>query len=64
MKCNVGTTDRIIRIVLGLVIVVLGVYFSSWWGLIGIIPLATGLFKWCPLYIPFKISTVCKDKTL
>jgi hypothetical protein len=55
-------TDRIIRIVIGLIIVVLGVYFNSWWGLIGIIPLATGIFKWCPLYVPFKISTVCKKE--
>lgn len=62
MTCNVGMTDRIIRIVIGLVIVVLGVYFNSWWGLIGIIPLATGLFKWCPLYVPFKISTICKKE--
>jgi hypothetical protein len=60
MKCNVGTTDRVIRIIVGIVIIALGVYFSSWWGLIGIIPLVTGLFKWCPVYIPFKISTVCK----
>ncbi|HBL75972.1 MAG: hypothetical protein A2W90_11185 [Bacteroidetes bacterium GWF2_42_66] len=62
MTCNVGMTDRIIRIVIGLIIVVLGVYFNSWWGLIGIIPLATGIFKWCPLYVPFKISTVCKKE--
>ena len=62
MKCNVGTTDRIIRVVVGLIIIALGVYFNSWWGLIGVIPLATGLFKCCPLYLPFKISTVCKKK--
>jgi len=60
MKCNVGTTDRVIRIIVGIVIIALGVYFNSWWGLIGIIPLVTGLFKWCPVYIPFKISTVCE----
>ncbi len=63
MKCNVGTTDRIIRIILGLVIVALGVFSNSWWGLIGIIPLATGMFRWCPLYVPFKTSTIStKDK--
>ena len=62
MKCNVGTTDRIIRIVLGLVIIGLGVFFNNWWGLVGIIPLVTGLFKWCPLYVPFKTSTICKKK--
>jgi hypothetical protein len=57
MKCNVGRTDRIIRIILGLVIALLGVVFNSWWGIIGIIPLVTGLFAICPLYFPFKINT-------
>lgn len=61
MKCNVGTIDRLLRIIGGLVIAILGAWFDSWLGLIGLIPLATGLFKWCPLYIPFGISTVEKD---
>jgi len=62
MKRNVGSVDRLVRIVLGLIIAIVGVVFDSWWGLIGIIPLATGLFNFCPLYLPFKISTVQKDK--
>jgi len=57
MKCNVGRTDRIVRIISGLVIAILGVVFNSWWGLIGIVPLATGLFAFCPGYLPFKINT-------
>lgn len=60
MKCNVGTIDRLLRIILGLVIVIVGVVFDSWWGLVGIIPLATGLFQFCPLYLPLKISTIKK----
>jgi hypothetical protein len=62
MKQNIGTTDRLLRIVLGLAIGILGVLFSSWWGLIGLIPLLTGLFKWCPLYVPFNISTLKTKK--
>ena len=62
MKHNVGSIDRLLRIILGLIIAILGVVFDSWWGLIGIIPLATGLFKMCPLYMPFKISTTEKDE--
>jgi sulfite exporter TauE/SafE len=57
MKRNIGRTDRIIRIVLGVVLIALGFYFSSWWGAIGLIPLATAAIGWCPLYAPFKIST-------
>ena len=61
MKCNVGTIDRLMRIVVGLIIAIAGVWFDSWWGLIGIVPLATGIFKICPLYMPFKISTAKKE---
>lgn len=61
MKRNVGTIDRLLRIILGLVIAIVGVLFDSWWGLISIIPLATGLFNFCPLYFPFGISTVKKE---
>ena len=62
MKHNVGSVDRLLRIILGLFIAILGVVFDSWWGLIGIIPIATGLFSFCPLYFPLKISTIKKEK--
>jgi len=62
MKCNVGTIDRLMRIVVGLIIAILGVWFDSWWGLVGLVPLATGLFKFCPLYVPLKIFTDKKEK--
>ena len=62
MKRNVGTIDRLIRIIIGLVIAIVGVLFDSWWGLIGIIPIATGLFGYCLLYFPINISTVKKKE--
>jgi hypothetical protein len=62
MKHNVGSVDRLLRIILGLLIAILGVVFDSWWGLIGIVPIATGLFSFCPLYFPFNISTIKKMK--
>jgi hypothetical protein len=57
----VGNVDRIIRIVVGLVIGILGIIYKSWWGVIGVIPILTALVGWCPLYVPFGIST-CKLK--
>lgn len=57
MKCNMGKTDRIIRLVIGLAIGAAGVYFQSLFGLIAIIPIGTAIFRFCPLYVPFKIST-------
>lgn len=60
MKCNVGKIDRVVRVVAGLAIIGAGVYFQSWWGAIGIVPLGTAAAGWCPLYIPFGISS-CKE---
>lgn len=57
MKKNMGLLDRRIRIVLGLLIIAAGIYFETWWGLIGVVFLATSLISWCPLYIPFGLST-------
>lgn len=57
MKCNVGQKDRMLRVVVGLIVVLAGVLFESPWGLVGIVPLLTGLIRWCPAYVPFSIST-------
>ena len=59
MKKNVGTTDKIVRVIVGVLIILLGLYFKSWWGVIGIIPLATGLIGYCTLYNLLGINT-CK----
>ncbi|MEO0270757.1 MAG: DUF2892 domain-containing protein [candidate division WOR-3 bacterium] len=61
MKKNVCGIDKTIRIILGIVIILLGLIFKTLWGLIGIIPLITGLIGFCPLYILFRIDT-CKLK--
>jgi hypothetical protein len=50
MKKNVGSADKMIRIVLGVVIAALGIYFKSWWGFVAIVPLATTFMNWCPHY--------------
>ena len=60
MKTNVGTADRVIRVVVGLVLLSLVFVLESnarWWGLVGLLPLATGLAGWCALYKPFGIDT-------
>lgn len=62
MVCNVGNGDRIFRFIVGLVIVGIGAYFQSWWGLIGLIPIGTAAFRFCPLYMPFRISTRGKNE--
>ena len=51
MKANVGGIDRILRIVVGLVLVALAVTGTiGLWGWVGVVPLATGVFGFCPIY--------------
>jgi len=61
MTINMGRADKTIRIILGLVIIAAGIYFKSWWGAIGIIPVATSALSWCPVYVPFGLSTCKKE---
>ncbi|WP_422910941.1 YgaP family membrane protein [Pseudomonas sp. MAC6] len=62
MKANVGTLDRSLRIAAGLILLGLSLGgVIGLWGLIGIVPLATGLFRFCPAYPLLGIST-CKTK--
>ena len=62
MKTNVGGIDKIARIAVGLVLIVLTLMGTiGVWGWIGIVPLATGLFNFCPMYSLMGIST-CKTK--
>jgi len=57
MKKNMGGADRGFRFVLGAAIVGAGLYFGSWWGVVGVIPLATSLLGTCPAYLPFGFNT-------
>lgn len=61
MKANIGNTDRVIRIVLGLAIIAWGAMSQNWLGAIGLVPLATAFLRWCPAYLPFGISTCKRD---
>lgn len=58
MKFNVGGLDRILRIVVGLVLIALAATGTvGWWGWLGVIPLATGLFRVCPAYSLFGMNS-------
>ncbi|MBC7610772.1 MAG: DUF2892 domain-containing protein [Polaromonas sp.] len=58
MKPNVGTIDRIVRIALGLALIAATLTgYIGVWGWIGLVPLATGVFRFCPAYLPFGLST-------
>lgn len=58
MKANVGNIDRAIRIIIGLGLVgatLMGAIGA--WGWLGLLPLATGIFRFCPAYLPFGLRT-------
>ena len=60
MQCNIGKTDKLLRIGAGIALLGLGASgVIGWWGLIGLVPLATGLLNWCPAYTLLGIKT-CK----
>ncbi|MBK7379162.1 MAG: DUF2892 domain-containing protein [Ignavibacteriales bacterium] len=63
MKANIGSADKIIRIILGVVIIGLGIYFKSWWGLVGLVPLLTASMNFCPAYNLIGVSTKKKIDT-
>lgn len=58
MKLNVGTIDRVIRVVVGLVLITLAATGTvGVWGWIGVLPLLTGIFSFCPAYALLGMST-------
>lgn len=63
MKQNVGSVDRVVRIAAGIAILSLVFILegdSRWFGLVGLLPLATAFVRWCPAYSVLGVST---DKT-
>jgi hypothetical protein len=58
---NAGSVDRAVRIIAGLILIVAGFFISGTagiiLGLVGFVPLLTGLAGWCPAYIPCNINT-------
>lgn len=58
MNPNVGTLDRSVRIVVGAALIAATVAgFIGPWGWLGVVPIATGLFRFCPAYLPFGLNT-------
>jgi hypothetical protein len=57
MTQNVGSIDATLRILAGLALIAWSLYTKNEWGAIGMMPLLTGLFGWCPLYLPLGLST-------
>lgn len=60
MQMNIGQLDRALRIIAGLALIIWAAFLNGpVWAYVGILPLATGLLKWCPAYTILGIKT-CK----
>lgn len=60
MNANVGKIDKMVRLVLALALFSLFFFLqddAKWFGLLGFVPLVTGLVSWCPLYMLFGVNT-------
>ncbi len=65
MKKNIGSAERVIRVIVGLAIISLAFWGPmSPWAYLGVIPIITGLIGWCPPYAIFGFSTcsTCKKE--
>jgi hypothetical protein len=64
MQCNVGGVDRVIRIAIGLVLIGLTLTDKiGVWGWVGVVPLVTGIFRFCPAYSIMSCKSFSKDSS-
>lgn len=64
MKANIGTADRILRIIAGATLIALAATgIIGVWGYLGVVPLVTAFVRFCPAYLPFGISTCSAEKS-
>lgn len=64
MKVNEGKVDRVLRIIVGIILLSLVLIGpKTYWGLIGLVPLVTGILGTCPAYSLFGISTSKEPKS-
>jgi hypothetical protein len=64
MKANIGTADRILRIITGISLIGLAATgIIGVWGYLGIVPLTTAFVRFCPAYLPFGINTCSAEKS-
>lgn len=67
MKKNMGTVDRVIRVLLAVVVLILYLtgnitgLAAAILGIIALVFVVTSIIGFCPLYVPFKISTIKKS---
>ncbi|WP_282608829.1 DUF2892 domain-containing protein [Pelagibius sp. Alg239-R121] len=60
MSANIGPLDRMLRVIVGMALIGLALWDSTYvWGFIGIVPLVTALIRFCPIY---RLLGICSLK--
>lgn len=62
MPINISKTDKGIRLLLGILIILAGIAFQSWWGLAGLVLVVTAVINWCPVYALLGLNTFLSKK--
>ena len=57
MKVNIGSTDRVLRLAIGMLILIAGMVTGGWWAFIGLIMVLTSAIRFCPAYTLIGFST-------
>lgn len=61
MECNIGAKDRIIRIIISAILIIIGLIYNGWIAVIGLIILFTAIIRFCSIYKLLGINTCEKD---
>jgi hypothetical protein len=64
MKCNIGKTERLIRVAGGLLLMGAGIFIGGLWALLGAVVMATALVGWCPVSAVLGLSSCRDNETL
>ena len=57
MRSNLGKTDQLVRLSGGMLVVLFGLLLEIEWGVLGFVPVLTGMAGWCPVYALLGITT-------
>lgn len=61
MKANVGSYDAAVRFVTGVILLIFANHSLGWWGLVGLIPIMSAIFRVCLVYSVFHLDTTACD---
>jgi len=64
MKCNVGKSERLIRLAVGLALIGVSILWGGYWVILGAVILMTAIVGWCPISSLMRISTCKTDEEI